>query len=38
MAFVNRSERKLGPHNLQTADEVGPGSYVDGTKQIQNTL
>jgi len=32
MAFVNRSERKMGPRNIQTAEEVGPGSYVDGTK------
>ena len=34
MAFVNRSERSLRPRNIQTANDINPGTYTDGTRVI----
>ena len=34
MAFVYRSERKLGSNQVTTGDAVGPGAYIDSNLDI----
>lgn len=28
MAFVNKADRKIGHINITTAENIGPGSYI----------